>query len=83
MPLITKLIVFIRSVQYFSLWLNVIDHDLNFLFEPIEFKTYFKIKTIPFKRDGQYEIFCLLKSRKKENIFHRIKSLFFLTKANS
>ena len=51
----------------FSSWFNVLDHDLNFLFNPIEFKVPFSsVKQIPFKTEGEFKILCLLNSQQTD-----------------
>ena len=51
-----------------SLWLNVIDTELNFLFKPIEFKVPFsELKTFHFKYKNNSRIASLLNSAQKEN----------------
>lgn len=52
----------------FSSWLMVLDEDLNFRFDPIEFEIPFSgINIIPFKNNnGDYQLLCLLKSKREE-----------------
>jgi hypothetical protein len=58
-----------------SSWLNILDKDLNFSFQPIEFAIpYSTIHTFPVQSDkNQYNIICLLKSR--QNQAHKNKLL--------
>ena len=51
----------------YSSWFNVLDHDLNFLFDPIEFKVPFSsVNQIPFKTRDEFKILCLLNSQKTD-----------------
>jgi hypothetical protein len=52
-----------------SSWFTVLDDDLNFLFDPVEFKSpYSSSRIIPVKdRNGKYKIICLEDYRMKEN----------------
>ena len=51
----------------YSLWLNVLDHNLNFLFEPVEIKVPFsELLTLPYKNKGRVEILAHLHSKQKE-----------------
>lgn len=52
----------------YSIWLNVLDHDLKFVFEPLEFKVPFsELSTLPFKNKEQLGILATLNSRHKES----------------
>ena len=48
-----------------STWLTILDHNLNFLFDPIEFKvSYAGIKPIQFNNGNNYKLFTLINSSK-------------------
>jgi len=52
----------------YSTWFSVLDADLNFRFDPIEFKIYpSSIKSYAFKdKNGDYQILCLLNSKNED-----------------
>ena len=50
-----------------SLWLNVLDHNLSFLFEPVEIKMpYSRLEVKSYTRNGEVKLICLLNSGQKE-----------------
>ena len=51
----------------YSSWFYVLDHNLNFLFDPIEFKVPFSsVNQIPFRTKDKFKILCLLNSQKTD-----------------
>lgn len=51
----------------YSSWFMILNHDLNFRFEPIEFKSEFSsVQTIPFKSENEYKILSLINSQQEK-----------------